>query len=101
MQRNRRRQLTLGKKNAATRQLRPESPLALKVQNSRLKPTQFQFAIGSHAKSIGTILLIVLVVLFVGAVPNWPHSKSWGYGPGGGLAIGAIAVITLLANGQL
>jgi hypothetical protein len=51
--------------------------------------------------SIGTILLIVLIVLLIGAVPTWSHSKSWGYGPSGGLVIGAIVVIALIANGQL
>jgi hypothetical protein len=51
--------------------------------------------------SLGTILLIVLVLMLVGAVPSWPHSKSWGYGPSGGLALGAIVVIALLATGQL
>jgi len=50
---------------------------------------------------MGTLLLIVLVLLLIGAVPKWPHSKSWGYGPSGGLAIGAIVVIALIANGQL
>jgi uncharacterized membrane protein YdcZ (DUF606 family) len=42
----------------------------------------------------GTILLIILILLLVGALPAWPHSRSWGYGPGG--VLGAILVILLI-----
>lgn len=34
--------------------------------------------------SLGTLLLIVLILMLIGAIPNWPHSKNWGYGPSGG-----------------
>ena len=44
--------------------------------------------------SLGTILLIVLILLLVGALPTWPHSSRWGYGPSGGL--GLILVIVLI-----
>ena len=44
--------------------------------------------------SIGTILLIVLVLILVGAIPAWPHSKSWGYGPSG--IVGLIVVVLLI-----
>jgi hypothetical protein len=44
--------------------------------------------------SISTILLIVLILLLVGALPSWPHSRNWGYGPSGGL--GTILVIVLI-----
>jgi hypothetical protein len=43
---------------------------------------------------MGLILLIILVLLLLGAVPRWPHSRSWGYGPSGG--IGLILVIVLI-----
>ncbi|HEX3152061.1 MAG TPA: DUF3309 family protein [Gemmataceae bacterium] len=43
---------------------------------------------------MGTILLIVLILLLVGAIPSWPHSRSWGYGPSG--ALGLILVILLV-----
>ncbi|MDB5335554.1 MAG: hypothetical protein JWN70_1173 [Planctomycetaceae bacterium] len=46
---------------------------------------------------IETILLIVLILLLVGAVPTWPHSRNWGYGPSGGIGlIVAILIILLL-----
>ncbi|AYF90020.1 DUF3309 family protein [Pseudomonas sp. JS3066] len=51
--------------------------------------------------SLGTILLIVLILLLIGALPNWPHSRSWGYGPTGGLGIVLIIVIVLLLTGRL
>jgi hypothetical protein len=44
--------------------------------------------------SLGTILLIILILILVGAFPNWPHSRSWGYGPSG--IVGVIVVILLI-----
>ena len=51
--------------------------------------------------SIGTILLIVLIILLIGAVPSWPHSRGWGYGPSGVLAVVAMVVLILLLTGRL
>jgi len=51
--------------------------------------------------SLGTILLIVLVLLLIGAIPSWPHSRKWGYGPSGGLGIVLIIVIVLLVMGRI
>ena len=51
--------------------------------------------------SIGTILLIVLVLLLVGALPTWPHSKSWGYAPMGGLGLVVVIVLVLVLMGRL
>ncbi|APA88210.1 MULTISPECIES: DUF3309 family protein [Paraburkholderia] len=50
---------------------------------------------------LGTILLIVLILLLIGAFPAWPHSRSWGYGPTGGLGIVLIVVIVLLVAGVI
>ena len=50
---------------------------------------------------LGTILLIVLVLLLIGAFPAWPHSRSWGYGPTGGLGVVLIVVIVLLITGVI
>jgi hypothetical protein len=50
---------------------------------------------------LGTILLIVLILLLVGALPSWPHSRSWGYGPTGGLGLVLIIVIVLLLMGRI
>ncbi|CAH2899141.1 DUF3309 family protein [Paraburkholderia caledonica] len=48
---------------------------------------------------LGTILLVVLILLLIGALPTWPHSRSWGYAPTGGLGIVLIVVIVLLVAG--
>lgn len=50
---------------------------------------------------IGTILLIVLVLMLVGALPSWPHSRSWGYGPTGILGVVLLIVVVLLLTGRL
>jgi Protein of unknown function (DUF3309) len=44
--------------------------------------------------SLGTILLIVVVLLLLGVIPRWPHSRSWGYGPSG--AVGAVLIVLLI-----
>ncbi|MGF6756730.1 DUF3309 family protein [Paraburkholderia sp. GAS42] len=49
----------------------------------------------------GTILLIVLILLLIGALPTWPHSRSWGYAPTGTLGIVAIIVVVLVVMGQI
>lgn len=51
--------------------------------------------------SLGTILLIILVLMLLGVIPAWPHSKTWGYGPSGGLGLVLIIVIILLLLGLL
>jgi hypothetical protein len=51
--------------------------------------------------SLGTILLIVLILLLIGAFPTWPHSSSWGYGPSGVLGLVVIVIIVMLLMGRL
>ena len=51
--------------------------------------------------SIGTILLIVLILAHVGALPTWGHSRSWGYGPSGGLGLVVVILIVLLLMGRI
>jgi len=45
---------------------------------------------------LGTVLLVVLILILVGALPTWPHSRSWGYGPSGGLGLVVVVVVVLL-----
>ena len=49
--------------------------------------------------TVGTILLIVLILLVIGALPSWPYSRSWGYGPTGGLGLLLVIVLVLLLLG--
>lgn len=51
--------------------------------------------------SLGTILLIVLVVLMVGALPSWGYSRTWGYFPSGGLGLVLVIVLILVLTGRL
>lgn len=50
---------------------------------------------------LGTIFLIVLILMLIGAIPTWPHSKGWGYGPSGGLGLVVIVIVVLLLMGRL
>jgi hypothetical protein len=50
---------------------------------------------------LGTILLILLVLLLIGALPTWPHSRGWGYYPSGGLGLIVLIIVLLLLLGRL
>jgi hypothetical protein len=51
--------------------------------------------------SLGTVLLIILVLLLIGAFPTWPHSAGWGYYPSGGIGLLLLIVIILLVAGRI
>jgi hypothetical protein len=51
--------------------------------------------------TLATIVLIVLVLMLLGAIPTWSHSKSWGYGPSGGIGLVVLIVVVLLLTGRL
>ena len=51
--------------------------------------------------TLGTVLLIVLVLVLLGVIPTWPHSKQWGYGPSGLLGVVLVIVLILLVMGRL
>lgn len=51
--------------------------------------------------SLGTIILIVLILMLFGAIPRWGHSKNWGYGPSGGIGILVIILLILVLTGRL
>ena len=50
---------------------------------------------------LGTILLILLILLLIGALPTWPHSRSWGYYPSGGLGLVLVILVILLLLGRI
>jgi hypothetical protein len=50
---------------------------------------------------LGTILLIILILLLLGALPTWPHSRSWGYYPSGGLGLILVIVLILVLMGRV
>jgi len=50
---------------------------------------------------LGTILLVLLILMLLGALPTWPHSKNWGYYPSGGLGLVAVVLLVLLLLGRI
>jgi hypothetical protein len=51
--------------------------------------------------AIGTILIVILILALVGVIPVWPHSRSWGYGPGGVVGLVVIILVVLLLLGRI
>jgi hypothetical protein len=72
----------------------PQSCAVVRVKTGPYQPAEV-------IHMLGTILLIVLILLLIGAFPSWPHSRSWGYGPSGGLGVVLIVVIVLLVVGVI
>jgi hypothetical protein len=70
-----------------------------------LMPLEPQSGGWNHSRrvemSIGTILLVLLVLLLIGAIPSWPYSRRWGYGPSGGLGVVVLVVVVLLVMGRI
>ena len=50
---------------------------------------------------LGTVLVILLVLMLIGALPTWPHSRKWGYGPTGGLGVVLAILVVLLLLGRI
>jgi hypothetical protein len=51
--------------------------------------------------TVGTILLIILILLLIGALPTWPHSRGWGYFPSGGLGLLLVIILILVLMGRI
>jgi peptidoglycan/LPS O-acetylase OafA/YrhL len=70
----------------------------------RAKPRLFKAVRRSEVRRkpmLGTILLVILILLLVGALPAWPYSTGWGYGPGGVLGVVLVVVLILVLLGRL
>jgi len=50
---------------------------------------------------LGTVLLVILILMLVGAMPTWPHSRNWGYYPSGGLGLLVLVLVVLLLMGRI
>ncbi|NBV23985.1 MAG: DUF3309 domain-containing protein [Proteobacteria bacterium] len=50
---------------------------------------------------LGTVLLVLLILMLLGALPTWPHSKNWGYYPSGGMGVVLIILVVLLLTGRI
>jgi hypothetical protein len=82
-------------------------PLLQMVQKRAFTPPALQTVL-AHGKQqegevmgLGTILLIVLILILLGVIPTWPHSRSWGYAPSGVVGVVVIIIIVLLLTGRL
>ena len=51
--------------------------------------------------SLGTIVLVILILVLIGAIPAWPHSRSWGYGPSGVVGLIVLVLLILLLTGRM
>ncbi len=51
--------------------------------------------------SLGTVLLIIVILMLIGAIPTWPHSKGWGFAPSGVVGVVLVVVVVLLVAGRL
>jgi hypothetical protein len=51
--------------------------------------------------TLGTVLLIVLVLALLGVIPTWPHSRGWGYGPSGVVGLVAVVLVVMLVTGNI
>jgi hypothetical protein len=60
-----------------------------------------QSLLEENEMGLGTILFILLILMLVGAIPAWPHSRSWGYGPSGGLGLIVVVLLVLLLMGRI
>ncbi|BCG85377.1 hypothetical protein MesoLj113c_14870 [Mesorhizobium sp. 113-3-9] len=56
---------------------------------------------GEYLMPISTLVIVVLILVLIGAVPAWPHSRSWGYGPSGIIGVVLVVVLVLLLMGRL
>lgn len=76
-----------------------------KIPHTSLQQSLFAWGLVTHNKeyamSLGTILLVILILLLIGAIPTWPHSRGWGYGPSGGLGVLVVILVVLLVTGRL
>ena len=50
---------------------------------------------------LGTILIVILILMLLGAMPTWGHSRNWGYGPSGGLGLLVLVLVVLVLSGRI
>jgi VIT1/CCC1 family predicted Fe2+/Mn2+ transporter len=68
--------------------------------DTRVRLGTFAFSDKGHTDRMLTIVIVVLVLMLLGAIPTWPHSRSWGYAPSGGLMLVVVILIALMLTGR-
>jgi hypothetical protein len=75
--------------------------MAMLLHGHGLPGRQCRYSVKEPAMSLGTILLVIVILALMGVLPTWPHSQSWGYGPSGGLGLVLIILVVLLLLGRI
>jgi len=57
--------------------------------------------VAKEKKMLGTVLIVILILILLGALPTWPHSRNWGYAPSGGLGLIVLILLILLLLGRI
>jgi hypothetical protein len=63
--------------------------------------TLITYRVGRLQMSLGTILLIIVILMLIGSFPTWPHSRQWGYGPTGGIGLVLLILLILVVLGKI
>jgi hypothetical protein len=71
------------------------------VRAWRVTAAKCRTPVDGETRMLGTILLIILILLLIGAIPSWPYSRGWGYGPSGIVGVILIVLIILLLMGRI
>ena len=68
---------------------------------SKIKRTLIQTHSLKGICMLGTVVLVILILMLLGAIPTWPHSRNWGYAPSGGLGLVVLILIILIVMGRI
>jgi hypothetical protein len=77
------------------------APSTARCQPAQLAAAAFRGASGKRKIMLGTILIIILILLLIGALPSWPYSSGWGYYPSGGLGLVLVIILVLVLMGRV
>lgn len=81
---------------------KPPVPRILSPYETIQAATGPRFSSQTRGKAmLGTVLVVLLILLLLGAIPTWPHSKNWGYYPSGGVGLVLLILVILLLTGRL
>lgn len=70
-------------------------------QSKKADPFTLNLGINEGVEMLETVILVVLVLMLLGALPTWPHSKNWGYAPSGSLGLVLLILIILIVMGRI
>ena len=77
------------------------SPILFTLGSKDSSTQESRFPTIERIIMLGTVLIVLLVLMLLGALPTWPHSKGWGYYPSGGLGLALVVIVVLLLLGRI